>query len=256
MSRVQSIVVGAAMAAFAQMAAAQQLSAAQVVEKNVAARGGLSAWRAVNSLTLSGEMEAGGKQNPKLPFVMNMKRPNKSRLEITFQGKAAVQVYDGTQGWKFRPFLNRDDIEPFNALEAKQAAAAAELDGPLVDYQRKGTQVQLAGTELVEGKKTYKLKLTPRTGDPIHVWVDASTFLEAKIDGDPRKLDGKAHQVAVFYRDFKTVNGLVIPHTLETTVDGVKQTHKMTIQSVKVNAALDDTLFAKSGVKVAKASGK
>ena len=30
-------------------------------------------------------------------------------------------MYDGTQGWKLRPFLNRNDVEPFTADEARSA---------------------------------------------------------------------------------------------------------------------------------------
>jgi len=43
-------------------AAGQKLTADQIINKNVAARGGLKAWRAVNSLTLSGQVEAGGRR--------------------------------------------------------------------------------------------------------------------------------------------------------------------------------------------------
>ena len=39
--------------------ASAQLSAAQIVEKHVAARGGLQAWRAVQAMSWSGKMEAG-----------------------------------------------------------------------------------------------------------------------------------------------------------------------------------------------------
>jgi outer membrane lipoprotein-sorting protein len=243
----------AARAAEAKRAAG--LSAAQIADRNVKARGGLEAWRKVGTLKMAGELDAGGKAEAKLPFVLSLKRPNKSRLEITFAGKNAVQIYDGAQGWKLRPFLNRNDVEAFTPQEASSAAATAELDGPLVDYAKKGTRVELAGTEKVEGKKTYKLKLTPKSGEQRFVWIDAATFLEAKISGEPRKLDGRPHQVAIYLRDFRTVNGLKVPHVLETVVEGVKQRHKMAIKTVTVNPPLDDGLFAKPSVAVAKASG-
>src|SRR2546428_6442512 len=38
---------------------APRLSAAQIVKKHVSARGGLQAWRAVQTLSLSGKMDAG-----------------------------------------------------------------------------------------------------------------------------------------------------------------------------------------------------
>jgi outer membrane lipoprotein-sorting protein len=221
------------------------LPVAKIVDRNIAARGGLSAWRAVTTLTMSGEMDAGGKQDVKLPFVMNLKRPQKSRLELKLQEQTAVQVWDGTQGWKVRPYLNRNEVENYSAAEARSATAAAELDGPLIDFERKGTQVDLAGTEVVEGRNTYKLKLTPKRGEQFHLWIDAKTFLEAKIDGEPRRMDGRMRKVAVFYRDFKPVGGLQFPHTLETVVEKVKGSHKMTFQTIKINPPLDDSLFAK-----------
>ena len=232
------------------------LSAAQIAARNVKARGGLKAWQAVRALKMSGELDAGGKSDTKLPFALYLRRPHQRRLEITFAGKNAVQVYDGTQGWKLRPFLNRDDVEPFKRDELASAASAAELDGPLVDYARKGTRVELAGTEKVEGKKTYKLKLTLKNGAQRFLWVDASTFLDTKISGDPRKLDGRPHAVAIYSRDYRTVDGLKIPFVQETVVAGVKQTHKMVLKTVTVNPPLQDALFAKPTVAMARASAR
>jgi hypothetical protein len=183
-------------------------------------------------------------------------RPHKSRLAITFAGKDATQVYDGSQGWKVRPFLGRDDVDPFTPAEARSAASAAELDGPLVDYAKKGTRVALAGTEKVEGKEAYKLKLKLKSGEERFVWVEAKTFLEAKISGEPRKLDGRWHDVAILYRDYRKVNGLKVPYLLETVVQGVKASHMMTIKTVTVNPPLEDALFAKPSAMLARASGK
>lgn len=243
MKRFFSMGMGCLALLAASAALAADLTADQIVARNIAARGGLTAWRGVSGITMSGEMDAGGKQDVRLPFVLSMKRPHKSRLEIIFQDKMALQVYDGAKGWKFRPFLNRDDVEPFTVAEAK-SAAAVDLDGPLVDYAKKGTRVELMGMEAVEGKNAYKLRLTPKASPPLNLWVDASSFLEVKIDGEPRKLDNKMHKVAIFYRDYKTVSGLTVPHTLETVVEGVPQTHKINFKTVKVNPPLEDALFA------------
>lgn len=231
-----------------------KLTAAQIVDRNVAARGGLEAWRSVSTLTLSGRLEAGGKKNSELPFVMRMKRSHMSRLEIRFQDKTAIQVYDGKEGWKVRPFLGRDDAEPFTPAEAKAATAWEELDGPLVDYAKKGTRVELVGMEPVEEHKAYKLKLTMKNGEVRHVWVDAANFLELKMDGEPRKMDGKIRNVSIYFRDYKPENGLNVPHTLETVVDNSKLPHRMTIEKVAVNKPIEDALFAKPPLAAAKAS--
>jgi hypothetical protein len=221
-----------------------------------AARGGLEAWRAVRTLKVSGDMGAGGTTDAQLPFVLYLERPQKSRLELTFAGKTAIQVFDGVQGWKVRPFLNRDDVEPFTAAEARSAAAGTELEGPLVDHARKGTRVQRVGTEKLSGKPTYKLKLTMKTGEVRFVWVDAKTFLEAKVSGEPRKLDGRSHEVAILCRDYRTVSGVKVPYVLETVVQGVKQSHKTTLKAVTVNPAVGEELFAKPRTVVARATGR
>jgi outer membrane lipoprotein-sorting protein len=242
------------------------LSAAEIVDKNVAARGGLQAWRSLQTLSMTGKMDAGGNARPtlpvpgvkpaagvparpkaqvQLPFVMQLKRPRKVRVELQFQGQTAVQVYDGTHGWKVRPFLNRHEVEPYSAEEMKAAGMQADLDGPLVDYAAKGTRVELEGNEKVEDRDTYRLKLTMKDGDVQHVWVDKVTFLETKIEGVPRRLDGKYHPVATYFRDYRSVDGLKVPYVLETVVQGVPQKEKIEIEKVAVNPKLEDSLFAK-----------
>jgi len=222
------------------------LTAAQIVERNVQARGGLDAWHAVTSMTLTGRMEAGGSANPELPFVMKMKRPHKSRLEIRFNDKTAVQVYDGANGWKLRPFLDREQVEPYSAAEAKQAAAWDEMDGPLVDYEKKGTRVALAGTESVDGHDCYQLKLTLKDGQVRNVWVDGKTFMERKMDGEPRRIDGRLHPVSIYVRDFKKQGAVSVASVLETQVEGVNaKPHKLMVEAVALNEAMDDALFAK-----------
>jgi outer membrane lipoprotein-sorting protein len=281
--------LGLAMVSFAGIAAdtktataAAGLTAPQIVEKHIAARGGAQAWRALQSISLSGKMDAGGGSNDhsrimaaekaghagvaaamankkdgtaadagkqvQLPFVLEMKRPGKSRVEIEFQGKTAVQVYDGTQGWKLRPFLNRNEAEPFTAEEAKsEAARPGYVDGPLVDYAAKGTKVALEGVEPVEGHNAYKLKLTMKSGAVQHIWIDAQSFLDVKVEGTQRRMDGRMRDVWVYQRDFRSVQGLMVPFLLETTVDGYPNTHKMAIEKVTLNPKLDDALFDKPG---------
>ena len=264
-------------------AAPATLSAAQIVEKCVAARGGLSAWRSLQTLSLSGKMDVGNgdskarslnfarndmpyvRRSPKaagpasgqesaaapqqvqVPFTLEVKRPRMSRLELTFAGKTAVQVYDGTSGWKVRPFLNRNDVEPFTADELKSESQWPGIDGPLVDYAAKGTKVELAGTEPVDGHDAYKLKLTLKDSTVQHIWIDAQSFLDVKMEGTPRRMDGRLRTVWIYQRDFRPVQGLMLPFVLETAVDGYHDTHKMVIEKAAVNPALAATRFTKPG---------
>jgi len=266
----------------------EALTAEQVAEKHVAARGGLAAWRSVQSMSWAGSMEANSgnsvarsqayvaqmwdKRNPtargaalqaaqkedaanppaakavELPFVLEMKRPGKSRIELEFAGKTAIQIYDGKQGWMKRPYLNRDDWEAFSAEQARASVGSWNMDGPLIDYAAKGSKLALEGVEKIDGNDAYKLKVTHKDGMVQHVWIDQKSFLDVKVEGTPRRMDGKLRSVWVMQRDFRQVDGGVrIPFAQETAVDGYRETHKVQLEKVAVNPKLDDTRFVKPG---------
>jgi hypothetical protein len=284
------MVLGSALGFVTSLAAAETvapvpaLTATQIVDRNVAARGGLQAWRAVKTMSLAGKLGAGGNQRStlqtqdqaavtrrkggmqalptrplqevQLPFLMELERPRKMRFELQFAGQTATQVYDGAHGWKLRPFLNRHVVEPFTDDELKVSATQADLDGPLVDYAAKGTRVELAGTEKIEGHDTYKVKMTMQNGQVLHVWIDAQTFLEAKIEGQPRRMDGTDHPTEVYFRDYRQVEGLQIPFILETRVLPVARNslglsdtpvppERINIEKVVLNPKFEEALFSK-----------
>jgi len=259
---------------------APNLTVQQIVERNAAARGGQGAWQRVHSMTLAGKMDAGKQRKDggeianttlktraqaraearlallkpsqaaavkviQLPFEMSLERPVKLRLEVPFQGQTAVQVYDGKNGWKLRPFLGRHEVESYTAQEIKLAASQQELDGALINYAAKGTTVALDGVESVDGHAAYKLKLTLKDGNIRHLWIDAQTFLDAKVEGAPRRWDGKMRTVATYFHDYKSVSGLMIAHRLETRIEGVSGAENIYVDRVALNPTLAASVFAK-----------
>src|ERR1700730_16384918 len=110
--------------------------------------------------------------------------------------------------------------------------------------------------EKVEDRETYKLKLTLKSRQSIHLWIDAQTFLEAKIEGQPRRLDGMYHPVEVYYRDYRPVQGLQIPYVRETKgvpaprksamlKDPAVPPEKIILDKVVVNPNLEESRFSK-----------
>ncbi|MBV8207581.1 MAG: outer membrane lipoprotein-sorting protein [Acidobacteria bacterium] len=192
---------------------------------------------------------------------MKLKRSRKQRVELQFAGKTAVQVYDGANGWKLRPYLNRLDVEPYTQEELKAASMQSDLDGPLVDYAAKGSKIELVGMEKVEDRDAFKIKVTFKNGQSQHIWVDAETFLESKMEGTPRRLDGAYHPVEVYFRDYREMHGLMIPFLLETRVllnrpaQGLSAlSEKIVLTDVAINPILPDALFARPQAAAAAAA--
>ncbi len=224
----------------------EELSAPQIVEKNIAARGGLEAWRKIQTMVWVGHIESAHGPAPELPFVLLQKRPNKTHFEIKAQNQVALRVYDGTHGWKLRSLGNgKPELQPYTAEELSFAHDGQGIDGPLVDYQAKGVAVALDGVDEVEGRKAYRLSVKLPSGVAHHVWIDAQTFLDVKYDRESRNNFGQSGKLSVFYRNYKTIEGLQIPLTIESSGDMAKGTDKMVIDKVVLNPPLEDMLFAK-----------
>lgn len=256
MKRLTVLTLGLACAVATAGAATGSATLAQIVAGNASAHGGDARWRAVASVAFSGEVDAGGKRPLALPYSMTLKRPNKSRFEVQFKGQTAYQVYDGTEGWKVRPFLNRNEAEPYTPEELRIAAESTDIDSPLMAAVHDGADVALKGLESVEGHNAYHLVLTRKDGTQHGLWVDAATFLEVKMDGEPRSLDGRPHRVALFFRDYRSEGGLTMAHTVETVVEGVRPSHKLTVKEVRLNPQVDDTLFARPALPLARVAAQ
>jgi hypothetical protein len=254
-----------------------QLSVEEIVTRNVAARGGADAWQRVRALQLEGRLDAGRQRvdggnigatrgdakiakrrevallahpapEPKviqLPFRLELQRPHQMRLEIPFRNATAIQVFDGHDGWKVRPFLGRGEAEPYTADELRAASGEQELDGPLIGHAAKGIRVALDGTEMVDDRKAYRLKLTLADGQERRLWVDAENFLDLKMEGPPRRFDGRLRPVVTRFKDYRTVQGVQVAHLLETSVQGTRQVERVLVDKVQVNPALDARRFAK-----------
>jgi hypothetical protein len=239
---------GGAVAKAAAKAAASKppLTAEEIVAKNVAARGGLDAWRKIDSMAWMGHLESADPNVPRLTFVLEQKRPNKERFELSELGQKSMRVFDGTRGWRLKP--NRDgslDAQPYSPQDLEFARQAQGIDGPLIDYKAKGVTVESVTVEDIEGRKTYRLHVQAPAGALHDVWIDAKTFLDVKYDRTSYRATGDPGIVSVVYRDYKTIDGLQIPSVLEIGGGGGRPTARMVIEKVALNPPLDDKIFTR-----------
>src|SRR5436305_10306851 len=120
----------------------------ELVAKNVAAKGGADALRALQSVRFTGKMLVNESQI-QLAYVETKKRPGEVRSEVTLQGMTAIQAYDSQQGWKVSPFQGRKDPEKMSADATKSQMDVAKIDGPSIDWKAKGSTDESIGTEAV-----------------------------------------------------------------------------------------------------------
>ncbi len=220
-----------------------EFTAAQIVERNVAARGGLEAWRKVESMAWTGHLESLHAPVPVMPFLLLQQRPNKDRFEINALGQRTVRIFDGAHGWKVLPDQQgRAEVKPYSADEVNFARGAQGIDGPLLGYQAKGSTVALEGLDEIEGRRAYRLAVRLASGETDRLWIDAQNFLEIRRD---RPAAGQRRAVSTFYRDYRPVEGLQVPFAIETGGGAQAKPDRMVIERVLLNPPVDDQAFAR-----------
>jgi hypothetical protein len=155
------------------------LSVEQLVQRHIHALGGRSRIEAVQSTITHAEYHEGSLVAPGA-FIAKMRPYYRTICDVREKIGDVCEGYDGS-AWEWY-------TDPGVTLRVVGAAAAATRHGTefidsLVDYRSRGTQVQLAGEDVLDGKKVYKLHVTLADGFEKDLFLDQESFL---IVGDRR----------------------------------------------------------------------
>jgi hypothetical protein len=222
-------------------AAAQ--TAEEIVAKVLAARGGLEKAKAVQSERITGTIYFNAEMYG--PFLAEFKRPGKMHNEVTIQNRTVVRSFNGKDaGWVTNPFAGKDTPEAMSADEVKDAVNEADFDGPLVDAKAKGNTIELAGTERVEGRDAYIVKVTHKDGQVSSYSFDTKTFLLAKWSGVDT-VNGETVTRETYFHDYRDVGGLKFAFELVSNTPGADVTQRIVVDKIELDPQIDDGRFGK-----------
>lgn len=212
----------------------------EIIAKHIAAQGGLTKLKALQSIRMSGDFETSGMQ---AGFTQVYKRPMKMRLDISVQGLTMIQAYDGEKGWQVVPFTGKKDPEPMTGDDLKNVQEQADLDGPLMDYKKKGNTVELAGKEKTAGRDSYHLIVTLKNGGVRHLYLDAGTFLGLRTVAKTT-VRGTEVEIESILGDYREVGGLMFPFSIEQHPAGDQGPgQKITFRKIEPNVPVEDAIF-------------
>ena len=212
-----------------------------VLAMNYQARGGLEKIKSVESARITGKMTMGGGQM-QAPFVWEWKRPDKLRMEFSLQGMTGIQAFDGSTGWSVMPFTGSTEPQEMPQSEVKELKSQADFEGELVDWRDKGHQLELLGKETVEGTEAWAIEVTKADGDVVTVYLDAEYYLEIKQKGS-REVRGQEIEFETSVGDYKDVDGLMVPHSMEVQAVGMPMSQIVTFERVELDVPIDDERF-------------
>lgn len=213
----------------------------ELVAKNIAARGGLARLKSVTTLRLTGSMTAA--PGREAPISIEMKRPNKVRLEFSFQGYTGVQAFDGETAWLLLPFRGQDAAERLPEAETAAVRQQSDFDGPLVGFKEKGLDVELVGQESYQDEPAWRLRVSYPDGSSRDIWLDVERCLELKSESR-RRFGDEVLVGESLVSDYRDVEGLLVPHGFENGPKGSPERQRLSISRVELNPDIDDARFA------------
>ena len=213
----------------------------EIIDANLAARGGKDRLQALRSIRQTGTITASDGRVARI--VREIQRPGLFRLEFTYQGTTSVFAHDGKAGWQIAPLQGQ--FEPQAMPPEADAAGGADqrdIEGPLVDWRKKGHVVELAGRESIAGAEVDKLKVVLRDGVVRYDYVDAASHMVVRSDVS-RLIRGHRVELQTTFSDFRQVSGIVFPHHLEIQVKDRPQILKIAVEQIELNPQLDPASF-------------
>jgi hypothetical protein len=226
----------------AQEAAKSDPKAMQVLEKMIEAMGGRKVLRAVNDMTATGNLEI-VMQGMAGSATLYTKTPQKFRMDIELMGMLITQAYDGEIGWFINP--QSGAVEELTGEQLVQMKRQALGDSVYLEPEKHGIVYTHQGQEKLEDTAYDVLRMVYADGYEVTLYIDAQTHLVHKTKSlQPNMMTGAESLMESYTTDYRKIEGMMAAFNITQYMDG-EEFMIITLDEVKFNTGLDDSLFAK-----------
>ena len=217
-------------------------TADEILDKHIAAIGGLDKWKTVKSVEMKMRTSVQGMEIP----ITNTKVEGVGfRSEVNVMGNSMITVMTPTSGWMNRPAMMGGTGEPEDmpADQLKDAKSQLALTDALLFSKLSGATFEVLSKEKVDGADAYKLKVTAKEGNTFNAIVSATSYHLLRVN----VVTGGQEQEITF-SNYKDVDGLIFPFTTELP-SPMGGTMTIETDSIKVNPTVDVAIFNKPAKK-------
>lgn len=215
-------------------------TAEEIIAKHIEATGGDN-WKNVEAVRMEANISAEAAPGMAIGWTLIAVRDKAARMEVSVMGMSQVMAVKGEQGWSNNPFMGSTNPEPMTADQTQSLMEQTDIDGTLIGYKEKGYKVEYVGKEDVEGTEAYKIKVSKGDKKTEYSYFDPKTFYEIK-NIRVEEVDGQEVESVTLYSNFKKVNGIVVPHTMNQGSPMMGNTI-VNITKVEFNPTIDMKIF-------------
>jgi tetratricopeptide (TPR) repeat protein len=241
-------------------AGAQTNPADDVIEKAIAAMGGIDNIHAIHSLVLRGFHYEGSYpqeavQQRRSNGVLVRMRPHYRLVgcrpeipECNGQWGRIVESFDGKHGWELNWPKQR---LVYTVNKAEQALhCGSEFDPLFVDYKQRGLTATYLGAKKMLGADTVAVRIDEQGCSSTTYFFDPETYqqLMTQITVPIHARGDRVESVAI-YKEFKTVNGVRLPSRTEEINPATGDVlNGMELESITANTLSDPAIFSPPAV--------
>jgi Outer membrane lipoprotein-sorting protein len=218
----------------------QAQTADEIIAKHVAATGG-SAWDKLKTIKMDMSMTSQAAPGMAIPMSMTVVHKKAMRMDVSLMGMTQSSCINGDKGWANNPFQGQMDAEPLTADQVKEMKEQTDLAGHLNGYKEKGYTAEYIGKEDVEGTELHKIKLTLSPTHTQYSLIDPESFMEVK-QISVVTVDGKEVTSESVMSDYKTIEGITMPYTIEQNNPMMGAT-VMKVTKLEINPSVDEKIF-------------
>jgi hypothetical protein len=174
-------------------------------------------------------------------FQSYEKFPSKSRFELGKKGEI-THINDGDRGWKIEYKVVKDQSP--QEIENFKNGLRHSLDYILkYRLEEPGTKFRYLGKTRNHLDELEGVQLIDRDNDRVKVFVNAATFLPARIEFRAPAFEKKGpSDDERHYYNYHVVDGIQFPFSTVRFSNGYKVS-EFQVESVKINLALPDAFF-------------
>lgn len=204
------------------------------------AMGGMARLEALVAMRAVGHVVTAGQR---LEFELIAQRPNCVRITMRGGERTLVQGCDGVNPpWRWEPGKPQS-AALMKTTEGRDFAADAEFDDPLVSSPDRGYRLDFAGRVAWRDQQVSKILVTRNGMAPAFLLVDPETFFIVARLTSRRLPSGRELVVETRYDRYRPVAGVILPHRVETFVDG-QRTGELVLTTVQSIARPPAETFA------------
>lgn len=199
-------------------------NAKEIIDKNIELSGGLTNWKLLNSVLISGRVTLG--VNDEYPINIYQQRPNLTKTTIIMNKKETpIEGFDGKKGYAMNYAANKLQEYPNYTPE--------NFDNDFIDWENKGFEAKFLGKEKVGELQCFKVELTKNVNKNYY-YFDVNTYMLIKEE---------KHDDTIIYSNYKKVGNLVFPFRMESSSPKKDADYVILVNKIETNKVFPNTTF-------------